>query len=170
MSQGSALRWHQALIGAGALAVGGLLAWGARTIPGEAGYSGVGPNFLPWVVATALLACGALLLGGALRGGWRQVEEPSGAARGDWPALAWVAAGIVANAALLTTIGFILACTLCYMLAVRGLRRSEGKPQGGMRGLMLDFVTGVLIAGPAYWVFTKLLGISLPGITGTGWL
>jgi putative tricarboxylic transport membrane protein len=170
MSQGEALRWHQALIGAGALVVGGLLAWGARTIPGEAGYSGVGPNFLPWTVAAMLLVCGAWLLAGALRGGWQQVEEPSGAVRGDWPSLAWVAAGLVANAALLTTIGFVLACTLCYMLAVRGLRRSEGKPQGGVRGLVLDFVTGVLIAGPAFWVFTKLLGINLPGITGNGWL
>jgi len=170
MSQGSALRLHQALIGAGALAVGALLAWGARTIPSAAGYSGVGPNFLPLSVAAALFVCGALLLAGALRGGWQDVEEPSGAARGDWPSLAWVAAGIVANAALLTTIGFVLSCTLCYLLAVRGLRRSEGKPQGGARGLMIDFVTGTLIAAPAYWVFTKLLAISLPGITGTGWL
>jgi putative tricarboxylic transport membrane protein len=170
MSEGSALRRHQALIGVGALVVGALLAWGARTIPGEAGYSGVGPNFLPLTVAAALLVCGALLLAGALRGGWQHVEEPSGAARGDWPSLLWVATGIVANAALLTTVGFVLACTLCYMLAVRGLRRSEGRPQGGARGLVMDFVTGFLIAGPAYWVFTKLLGINLPGITGTGWL
>lgn len=170
MSQDSALRRHQALIGAGALGVGALLAWGARTIPGEAGYSGVGPNFLPLTVAAALAICGALLLVGALRGGWRQVEEPSGAARGDWPSVAWVAAGIVANAALLTTIGFVLACTLCYLLAVRGLRRAEGRPHGGVPGLMLDFVTGFLIAAPAYWVFTKLLAINLPGITGTGWL
>jgi putative tricarboxylic transport membrane protein len=56
------------------------------------------------------------------------------------------------------------------MLAVRGLRRSEGKPQGGVRGLALDFVTGFLIAGPAFWLFTQLLGINLPGVTGTGWL
>ena len=41
--------------------------------------------------------------------------------------LAWVVAGVAANAALITTIGFILACTLCFMLAVRGLRAAEGK-------------------------------------------
>jgi putative tricarboxylic transport membrane protein len=170
MSEHASLRRHQTLIGIGALVLAGLLAWGARTIPGEAGYGGVGPNFLPWVVAAVLLGCGAFLVLEARRGGWRHVEEPSGAARGDWPSLAWVVAGIVANAALLTTLGFILSCTLCYLLAVRGLRRSEGKPTGGARGLALDFVTGFLIAGPAFWLFTKLLGINLPGLTGTGWL
>ncbi|MEY3272412.1 MAG: hypothetical protein RLZZ341_1313, partial [Pseudomonadota bacterium] len=34
----------------------------------------------------------------------------------------------------------------------------------------IDAVTGMLIAAPAYWLFTQLLGISLPGLTGTGWL
>jgi putative tricarboxylic transport membrane protein len=161
---------HQALIAAGALALGALMAWGASGIPSDAGYAGVGPNFLPWVVSLALLACGAFLLWEAASGGWRQMEEPSGAAQGDWRALAWVVAGIAANAALLTRIGFILSCTLCFMLAVRGLRGSEGKPHGGTRGLVRDFVTGFLIAAPSYWLFTKLLGINLPGITGTGWL
>lgn len=164
-------RLHQTLIGLAALGVGVALAIGASVIPAQAGYAGVGPNFLPWVVAIVLGACGAWLTVDARRpGGWRDMEEPSGAPLGDWVALAWVAAGIVANALLLTTIGFILACTLCFMLAVRGLRGAEGKPHGGARGLVIDFVTGFLIAGPAYWVFTKLLGINLPGLTGTGWI
>jgi putative tricarboxylic transport membrane protein len=170
MAFDSTAQRHQALIAAGALALGALMAWGASGIPSDAGYAGVGPNFLPWVVSLALLACGAFLLWEAASGGWRQMEEPSGAAQGDWRALAWVVAGIAANAALLTRIGFILSCTLCFMLAVRGLRGSEGKPHGGTRGLVRDFVTGFLIAAPSYWLFTKLLGINLPGITGTGWL
>ena len=29
---------------------------------------------------------------------------------------------------------------------------------------------GFLIAAPAFWLFTKLLGINLPGLTQTGWL
>jgi putative tricarboxylic transport membrane protein len=33
-----------------------------------------------------------------------------------------------------------------------------------------DFVTGFVIAAPAFWVFTKVLSINLPGLTGTGWL
>lgn len=161
---------HQTLVGVGALLIAALLAWGARDISSEAGYAGVGPNFLPWVVAAALALCGAWLIYEARSGGWRRMDQPSGAARGDWQALAWVVAGIAASATLLDRIGFILSCTLCFMLAVRGLRGSEGKPHGGGRGLVLDFVTGFLIAAPAYWLFTKVLGINLPGLTGSGWI
>jgi putative tricarboxylic transport membrane protein len=165
-----AARAQQTWIGAAALLIGALLAFGATGISAVAGYAGVGPNFLPWVVAVVLMVCGVLLILEARSGGYREMEEPSGAERGDWRAFAWVAAGIVANAALITTIGFILSCTLCFMLAVRGLRASEGRPQGGVRGAAIDAVTGFLIAAPAYWLFTKLLAINLPGLTSTGWL
>jgi putative tricarboxylic transport membrane protein len=161
---------HQSLVGVGALVLGGVLAYGALGISSEAGYAGVGPNFLPWLVAVVMLLCGAWLLFEARSGGYRAMEEPSGARSADWRAFAWVAAGVLANAALLTTIGFILSCTLCFMLAVRGLRLSEGKAGGGLRQTVIDFVTGFLIAGPAFWLFTKLLAINLPGLTATGWL
>jgi putative tricarboxylic transport membrane protein len=160
----------QVAIGVGALLLGALLAYGASSIPSTTGYAGVGPNFLPWLVSVVLMVCGVWLIYEAKTGGWRHMEEASGAPQGDWKALAWVAAGIAANAALLTRLGFILSCTLCYMLAVRGLRGSEGKPHGGAKTLVMDFVTGFLIAAPAFWLFTKLLGINLPGLTGTGWL
>jgi putative tricarboxylic transport membrane protein len=161
---------QQTLIGAGALLIGAAMAWGASEIPSQAGYGGVGPNFLPWLVAIVLMVCGGWLVFEARTGGWRAIEPASGAARGDWASLAWVAAGIVAAATLLTTIGFILACTLCFMLAVRGLRAAEGKGHGAAKGLVLDFVTGFLIAAPAFWLFTLVLGISLPSLTATGWL
>lgn len=170
MATDDAARRHQTAIGVATLGLAALMGWGATHIPSESGYAGVGPNFLPWVVTAALAVCGLMLLVQALRGGWRDMDEPSGAPQGDWVALAWVAAGVVASALLITRVGFILACTVCFMLAVRGLRGAEGRPHGGTRGLMLDFATGALIAAPAYWLFTKLLGINLPGLTGTGWL
>jgi hypothetical protein len=59
---------RQGAVAGGVLALGVLLASGALTIPAAAGYAGVGPNFLPWVVATGLLLCGALPgLGGVQR-------------------------------------------------------------------------------------------------------
>ncbi len=170
MSDPRAAVRHQTLIGASALLLGAVMAFGAASIPSTAGYAGVGPNFLPWVVSIVLMVCGGILLVHARSGGWRDVEEPSGAPTGDWTALAWVAAGVAANAALISVIGFILSCTVCFMLAVRGLRHAEGKSHRGPRGLMMDFVTGFLIAGPAFWLFTKVLGINLPGLTSTGWI
>jgi putative tricarboxylic transport membrane protein len=161
---------RQAAVGAGTLALGALYALGATTIPGEAGYGGVGPNFLPWVVSVALLVCGGFLLWEAASGGFRQMEEPSGAASGDWPGFAWVSAGILANAAVITTIGFILSCALCFLLAARGFRASQGATGLGAAALVKDALTGIAISAPVYWMFTKLLAINLPGLTRTGWI
>lgn len=161
---------QQTLIGAGAVLVGAILAYGAVSIPSTAGYAGVGSDFLPWVVAVVMLALGGWLIWEARTGGFRQMGEPSGAPRGDCAALAWLAAAVLLNASLITTIGFILSCTLCFMLAVRGLRLSEGRGGGGVRQAVIDFVTGFLIAAPAFWLFGKVLAINLPGLTGTGWL
>ena len=160
----------QLCIAVGVAVVGAVLAVGAAFIPSEAGYAGVGPNFLPWVVACVLLLCGALLAREALSGGYRDMEAPSGAAQGDWKALAWVSAGVLANAALITTIGFVLSCALCFALAVRGLRSAEGKPAGDAMQSLRDAANGLAIALPVFWMFTKVLAINLPGVTGTGWL
>ncbi|WP_280152602.1 tripartite tricarboxylate transporter TctB family protein [Piscinibacter sp. XHJ-5] len=170
MSDSPASSLHQTLIGIGAIVLAVAMAWGASSISSTAGYSGVGPNFLPWVVAIVLAVCGAWLVWEARSGGFREVEPPSGAERADWTAFAWLSAGVLANAALITTIGFVLSCTLLFALAVRGLRYSEGKPSGGARQTLLDVVTGMLISAPVFWLFTKLLAINLPGLTGTGWL
>jgi putative tricarboxylic transport membrane protein len=161
---------HQTLVGLAVAAVALVIAVGAAGIPSAAGYAGVGPNFLPWVVAAALLTCGIWLVFEARTGGFRDMEEPSGAERGDWPAFAWISAGVLANAALITSIGFILSCTLCFMLAVRGLRVSDGRGAGSVRQTVMDFAVGAVIASPTFWLFTKLLSINLPGLTGTGWL
>lgn len=163
-------RAAQTLIGAGALLMAGVLAWGATGISSDAGYAGVGPNFLPWVMAIALAACGAWLVWEARSGGFRDLDPPSGAEQGDWAALAWVAGGILVNALLIERAGFAVACTLCYTLAVHGLRSAEGRPWGGPRKVLLDAVTGALVALPVFWLFTKVLKVNLPGLTGTGWL
>jgi putative tricarboxylic transport membrane protein len=160
----------QLALGIGAVLLAAVLAYGAANIPSDAGYAGVGPDFLPWVVASALGLCGVMLILEVRSGGFRNMEEPSGAARGDWRALAWVAAGILGNAALITTIGFVLSCALCFTLAVRGLRISEGKAGGNAMQTVRDAVTGMLIAAPTYWLFTKFLAVNLPGLTGTGWI
>ena len=160
----------EALVGAAVVLTGIGLAVGALSIPGEAGYGGVGPNFLPWLVATVLTICGVLMVREALTGGFRDLEPPSGAEHGWWPGLVWVSAGLLLNAALITTIGFILSCTLCYLLAVQGLRRAQGQRASAPRVLAVDLVSGLAISAPVFWAFTKFLAINLPGLTNTGWI
>ena len=164
----------QTLIGVGILVMGGVIAGGATMIPSEAGYGGVGPNFLPWVVGVCLLLCGVLVIREARTGGYRNMEEPSGAPAGYWRGFAWMSAALLANAALITTIGFILSCSLCFVLAVRGLRNADTQANPGPAfqpaQLLRDALIGMAIAAPVYWMFTKLLAINLPGLTSTGWI
>ncbi|MFS2034463.1 tripartite tricarboxylate transporter TctB family protein [Polaromonas sp. CT11-55] len=163
--------WPQTLVGAGVLLTGLALAFGAISISSEAGYGGVGPNFLPWLVSVGLTVCGAWIIWEARSGGFRELDPPSGAAQAYWPGFAWVSAGLLLNAALITTIGFILSCTLCYLLAVQGLRRASG--QTGVntpRTWVTDLVAGLVISAPVFWMFTKFLAINLPGLTNTGWI
>lgn len=162
--------WPQTLVGAGVLLTGLALAFGAISISSVAGYGGVGPNFLPWLVSIMLTVCGAWIIWEARSGGFRELDLPSGAARAYWPGFVWVSAGLLLNAALITTIGFILSCTLCYLLAVQGLRRASGQPSSGAaRTWVMDIVTGLLISAPVFWTFTQFLAINLPGLTSTGW-
>lgn len=167
----------QTLVGAGVLALAAVILVGAWGLPASSGYSGVGPNFLPWLVGLALLVCGAMVLWEARTlGGYRNMEEPSGAERGYWPGFAWMSVALLANAALITTIGFILSCSLCFVLAVRGLRSADhhGGVAKNTRGWLAqtarDAAIGFAIAAPVYWMFTKLLAINLPGLTSTGWI
>ena len=168
---GRGATWPQTLVGAGVLLTGLALAGGAIGISSEAGYGGVGPNFLPWLVSIVLTICGAWIIWESRTGGFRDMDEPSGAVETYWSGFVWVSAGLLLNAALITTIGFIFSCTLCYVLAVQGLRRASG--QGGVnnpRTWLIDAVTGALIAAPVFWMFTQFLAINLPGLTATGWI
>ncbi|MFM7330168.1 MAG: tripartite tricarboxylate transporter TctB family protein [Brachymonas sp.] len=156
-------------VGAGCLVLGAVLAWGATGISSEAGYAGVGPNFLPWVVSLALLACGVLLLMQSVTGGFRGRDEPEGAAKGDWWSFAWISAALLLNALLITRIGFITSCTLAFVIAVRGFHLSQGKPRASVSAWVKDALVGAAISAPVFWLFTKVLGVSLPGLTSTGW-
>ncbi len=160
----------ESAVGVACLLLGLGIAAGATQISSDAGYGGIGPNFLPWVVGIALTLCGAGLIWQAQRGGWHARDEPDGAAQGDWVSFLWVSAGILLNALLITRIGFILSCTLCFVLAVRGFHQSQGRLDLSARSWVRDTLIGFAIAAPVYWMFTKLLAINLPGLTSTGWI
>ena len=161
----------QVAVGVGVLVIAGLLSWGAVSIPSQSGYSGVGPDFLPWLTASVLGLCGLWLCWEALTGGYRHLDAPDGAQYGDWGALAWVCAGLLLNASLITSLGFIISCTLCYAIATQGLRRATGQTHAGTaKTIAKDLMTGALISAPVFWAFTQFLAINLPGLTNTGWL
>jgi putative tricarboxylic transport membrane protein len=118
----------------------------------------------------ALLLCGGLLVWEVRTGGFRDMGEPETEDPPYWAGFVWMSAGLLLNALLITTIGFIFSCTLCFVLASRGMRLSQGKATSGLRPWVNDSVVGLLIASPVFWMFTQFLAISLPGLTQGGWL
>ena len=120
-------RRYQTIVGAGVCLVALGLAGGAVSIPADAGYSGVGPNILPWLVSAALLLCGAFLVYEARSGGFRDMDEGEEVVAGGkpyWPGFVWMSAGLLLNAALITTLGFILSCTLYLIHLILRYRTS----------------------------------------------
>ena len=162
-------RRSQTLIGAGTVLLALLLAAGASQIHGEAGYAGVGPAFLPWLVSAGLAVCGVLLILDALRGRAGVAAHEPVTPPADLGSMAWVSAGLLLNAALISRLGFVLSCALLFALAARGFRRSMGE-SGPLRLLARDALIGLALSAPVYWLFTKGLGLSLPGLTKSGWL
>ncbi len=152
-------------IGAAALALAGVLVIGALPLRADSGYSGLGPAFLPSVVALMLALCGAMLVYEALSGGFRNLTDETDGIAGDLRGFAWVSAGLMLNAALITRLGFVISCALLYMLAARGFRGHTTSAQ-----YAIDLAIGACLSAPVFWMFTKLLGVNLPSLTGTGWL
>jgi putative tricarboxylic transport membrane protein len=156
-----------ASIGAGTMVLGLLMGAGATQIGGAAGYGGVGPAFLPWLVASVLVLLGLALL----RQSRTQVEIAAAADEFEPRRLAmvWVSAGLLANAALIERIGFVASCAVLFALAARGFRiGADARPSWADAGR--DLVLGVLISAPVFWMFTRVLGLNLPGLVKGGWI
>jgi len=162
---------YQTAVTLATLLVALLMGYAAISIPSDAGYAGVGPNFLPWVVSVALLLCSGFMFYEIRTGGFREMEEASsGDAHPFWLGFAWMSAGMLGSAALIDSVGFVFSCTLCFVFAARGLREAEGETLRGWKPWAIDVVSGLLISAPVFWVFGKFLAIKLPGLTQGGWI
>jgi putative tricarboxylic transport membrane protein len=166
---------RQSAVALAVLALAGVLALGAADISSEAGYAGIGPNFLPWLVAAGLAVVAAFLWFEARSGGFRDMPDPLASdappqSAPCWRGFAWMSGALLLNAALITSIGFIFSCTLCFACAAHGLRLAQSGAAQSLRNWLTDLGIGLLIAAPVFWMFTKFLAISLPGLTQSGWL
>jgi putative tricarboxylic transport membrane protein len=139
----------------GVLALGIGVAAVTATLPSEGGYAGIGPNFIPAVVAAGIILLGLWLTFEAFTGGWRsRAEEPLVF---EWPPFAWVSGGLFAHMALIGTAGFVIAGTALFACVARGF---------GSRRLARDLLIGVGLALAVFLFFVKLLNVNLPA----GWL
>jgi putative tricarboxylic transport membrane protein len=139
----------------GVLALGVGVAAVTATLPSEGGYAGIGPNFIPAVVAAAIILLGLWLGYEALTGGWRDVAEHDAVFEAS-PFL-WISAGLFAHMALIGWAGFVIAGTVLFVCVARGF---------GSRRLVRDVVIALALSVGIYLFFVKLLNVNLPA----GWL
>lgn len=149
------MRRAQAALSFGVLALGLAAALVTATLPSEGGYAGIGPNFIPAMVAAGLVALGLWLSYEAFTGGWRNM--PAHAARFMERPFAWVSAALLLHMGLIAWAGFVVAGTVLFATVARGF---------GSRRWARDIALGAVLAGAIYLFFVKLLNVSLPA----GWM
>jgi putative tricarboxylic transport membrane protein len=146
-------------LSAGVLGIGAFAAAVMARLPGEGGYAGIGPNFIPAVVAAGLLAVGGWLLWEALAGGWRNRAGPDQGTEHVFhaPAFGWITAGLFAHMALIGWAGFVVAGTVLFPCVARGF---------GSTRVLRDAAIGLVLSLAVFLFFVKLLNVNLPA----GWL
>jgi putative tricarboxylic transport membrane protein len=145
----------------GVLALGIGAAAGTAMLPSEGGYAGIGPNFVPGVVATGLTLLGVWLTYEALAGGWRNAPSGDSRERGEHPfhlpSFAWISLGLFAHMVLIGKGGFVLAGAVLFACVARGFGSSRPAR---------DVAIGLILALAVFFFFVKLLNVGLPA----GWL
>ena len=148
---------HDAGVGKGELALSiGLLAlalivlWQTLEIPVSPIYARVGPTIIPMMTAIGLIGLSAGLIVAALRGGWQPDEERAYAV--DMRALAWLAAGLMANILLIGPAGFTAASVVMFTLASKAFGSTRPLRDAGI-GLAFSLIS--------YFGFAKALGINI---------
>lgn len=145
----------------GVLALGIACAIGTAALPGEGGYAGIGPNFMPGVVAAGLVACGLWLLYEVASGGWRSRPSDDPEERGDHafhaPGFVWVTLGLGAHMLLIGSAGFVVAGAALFAGVARGF---------GSGRVVRDLAFGTAISVGVFLFFVKFLNVNLPA----GWL
>ena len=139
----------------GVLALGIGVAAVTATLPSEGGYAGIGPNFIPAVVAGGTILLGVWLAFEAFSGGWRNRDQPTEVFEPK-PFL-WISAGLFAHMALIGWAGFVVAGTVLFAAVARGF---------GSRRFVRDLAIGLALSLGIYLFFVKLLNVNLPA----GWL
>lgn len=145
----------------GVLALGIGVAGVTATLPSEGGYAGIGPNFIPAVVAGGIILLGAWLALEAFTGGWRSAAPDDAAARGEHAfngaGFGWISAGLFVHMALIGWAGFVVAGVALFACVARGF---------GSTRIARDLAIGLALSIAIYAFFVKLLNVNLPA----GWL
>ena len=149
-------------IGVATIAWGLVWLYGALSLPQAATYAVVGPGLFPAVIGGGLVLLGVLLFVAIARGERFEPQDAEDADASRPPSRAAFWTTVVAGAVpvfVIRPLGFPVAATLAFALTARAF---------GSRRVVLDLGVG-LVLGIACWaLFSRLLGLSLPGFPPLG--
>lgn len=149
------VRWAPRLTALLVFAVGVVVLVGAFGIDSGQGYQAVGPQVFPLIVGAGTALFGAIALVrsflGADRAEVEQAEEEAEATH--WPAVLALAGALFGYAALLLPLGFWQTSTVFFAVVARVL---------GSRRLVRDLLIGLVLGLAVYFLFDRVLGVSLP--------
>jgi putative tricarboxylic transport membrane protein len=135
------------LVSAGFLAVALVVLAQAFMIPDGGGYQAVGPRAFPMLVGGGMAVVAVIGVVQAFRAPATD-DEPV-----RWTPVLVLVGALILYAVLLVPVGYWQATTLFFTAVARVL---------GSRKPVRDLIVGLLLALATYFLFDRLLGISLP--------
>lgn len=135
-------------------AVGVVLVVGGSMLPSEESGQTVSPGVFPIIIGAGALVTGvvnvvqAARATGEIRARAREERDAT-----HWPTAAWLVAALVGYAAALVPLGFWQSGAVFVTVVARIL---------GSRKWIRNAATGLVIALALYFLFDRLLGVSLP--------
>lgn len=151
------------------IVAGLVLAWQIPSIPGEAGYAGIGPRFFPGLVVSGLIVCGGALLlrrprrdapDAIVAAGDAELADDDGPPPADWSRFALASGSLLAHMALIGLVGFTVAGALLCFGICRAL---------DTRRPWRDLALSWLLAWGLFHLF-RALGLNLPALLPGGLL
>jgi putative tricarboxylic transport membrane protein len=136
--------------------------WGALSLPQAATYAVVGPGVFPALIGAGLVVLGAVLLLAVARGQAFEPQQAEDADPGRPPsrrALWLTAVAGLAPALLARRLGFPVAAALTFALTARAF---------GSRAPGRDLAIGLALGAACWLLFSRLLGLALPGFPPLG--
>lgn len=137
------------------MAIAAVIAWDTSRLGAGGAYARIGPQMVPYVIALCIAGLSIRTVIEAVRGDFP--ERPTQ----DFAPVLWIIGGLVAQMALLKVAGFSIATGVLFAMTARGFGRVN---------LALVVPAGIVIAGMIWFIFARLLQLSLPAAAVEGWI
>lgn len=139
--------WAALVIAAGLMALALLVAWDASRLGAGGAYARIGPQTIPYAIAICLAGLAVWTIIAAYRHDFPEREQQ------DFPPVLWIVGGLIAQMALIKYAGFSIATGVLFAMTARGM---------GKVSLPLALLSGILISAFVWFVFARLLQLTLP--------